>query len=314
MSKSTTLRKSISVNVRLPRRQRTFLTLLRALGARVPKPDFQKLLFLYCSACKERGSNPPYEFVPDHHGAYSFTSEADSQKLIARGVLSQDEDRWKLTPTGSRLAAREKDRYVAAFSRRYRNIRGEELIATTYRVSPFHATRSRIAERVLSNDPDAFARIAAERKARHSVRLATIGYEGRSYEGFFNCLLRAGITLLCDVRRNPVSRKWGFSKRMLLAGCDRLGIEYRHLPELGIASSRRTSLSSQAEYDRLFVEYQDSTLPTQEEVLVRIRGWIEAGESVALTCFERNHRQCHRGPVATAVADRPGTLLLPRHL
>ena len=54
-----------------------------------------------------------------------------------------------------------------------------------------------------------------------------------SYEAFFICLLRAGITLLCDVRRNPVSRKWGFSKRMLLAGCDRLGIEYRHLPDLG---------------------------------------------------------------------------------
>ena len=314
MSESTTLRKSTSVNVRLPRRQRTFLTLLRALGARVPKPDFQKLLFLYCRDCKERGSDPPYEFVPDHHGAYSFTSEADSQKLIARGVLSQDEDGWKLTPMGSRLAALEKDRYVAAFSRRYRNIRGEELIAMTYRVSPFHTTRSRIAERVLSNDPGALARIAAERKACHSVRLATIGYEGRSYEAFFNCLLRAGITLLCDVRRNPVSRKWGFSTRMLLAGCDRLGIDYRHLPELGIASSRRTSLNSQAEYDRLFAEYQDSTLPTQEEALARIRGWIEAGERVALTCFERNHRQCHRGPVARAVADCPGTLLLPRHL
>jgi len=314
MSESTTLRQSISANVRLPRRQRTFLTLLRALGARVPKPDFQKLLFLYCRACKERGSDPPYEFVPDRHGAYSFTSEADSQKLIARGVLSQDEERWRLTSTGGQVAARKKDRHVAAFSRSYRNIRGEELIATTYRVSPFHATRSRIAERVLRNDPDALARIAAERAARHSVRLATIGYEGRSYEAFFNCLLRAGVTLLCDVRRNPVSRKWGFSKRLLLVGCDRLGIEYRHVPELGIASSRRISLSSQAEYDRLFVEYQDTTLPAQQEALARIRGWIETGERVALTCFERDHRQCHRTPVARAVADRPGTLLLPRHL
>lgn len=311
---NATLRNPAAATVKLPRRQRTLLTLLRALGARVPKPDFQKLLFLYCRGCEERGSDPPYEFVPERRGAYSFTSEADSQKLIARGVLAQNEDRWQLTPTGSRLAAREKNRHVAAFSRRYRNVRGRELIATTYRVSPFHATRSSIVERVLSNDPEAVARIVAERSERRSVRLATIGYEGRSYEGFFNCLLRAGITLLCDVRRNPVSRKWGFSKRMLLAGCQRLAIEYRHLPELGIASSHRTSLNSQSEYDRLFVEYERSTLPTQQQTLARIRGWIEADERVALTCFERNHRQCHRGPVAKAVADRPGTLLLPRHL
>lgn len=313
MSESTAFRKSIS-DVRLPRRQRTFLTLLRALGAKTPKPDFQKLLFLYCRACTERGSDPPYDFVPHHHGAHSFTFEADSQKLIARGVLSQDEDRWRLTPTGNRVAARNKDRHVVAFSRRYRDIRGEELIATTYRVSPFHATRSKIAERLLRDDPDALARIVAERTVHQSVRLATIGYERRSYEAFFNCLLRAGITLLCDVRRNPVSRKWGFSKRLLLAGCDRLGIEYRHMPELGIASTRRTTLRSQAEYDRLFVEYQDTTLPTQQEALAKIRGWIEAGERVALTCFERDHRQCHRTPVARAVADRPGALLLPRHL
>ena len=314
MSEAITIQRSSPVKVRLPRRQRTFLTLLRALGAKVPKPDFQKLLFLYCRDCQERGSDPPYEFVPDRRGAYSFTSEADSQKLIARGILSVDEERWQLTPMGSRIATREKDRYVAAFSRRYRSLSGEKLVATTYRVSPFHATRSETAPRLLREDPDTLARIAAERNDQHAVRLATIGYEGRSYEGFFNTLLRAGITRLCDVRRNPVSRKWGFSKRMLLAGCNRLGIEYRHLPELGIASSRRANLKSQAAYDQLFAEYQDSALPKEDKTLAKIRAWIEAGERVALTCFERNHRQCHREYVAAAVADRPGKLLLPRHL
>ncbi|WP_348602891.1 DUF488 family protein [Bartonella tribocorum] len=42
----------------------------------------------------------------------------------------------------------------------------------------------------------------------------TIGYEGKSLENYLNCLLENNIKILCDVRKNPISRKYGFSKRL----------------------------------------------------------------------------------------------------
>ena len=168
--------------------------------------------------------------------------------------------------------------------------------------------------RLLGDDQEAHDHIEAEHASRSPVPLVTIGYERRSYEGFFDELIRADISLLCDVRRNPVSRKWGFSKRTLSDGCRRFGLRYEHLPELGIASNRRANLKTEASYERLFAEYQESTLVEEDEALSKIRGWIEAGERVALTCYERLPQQCHRRHVATAVADRLGRLVLPRHL
>lgn len=298
---------------RLLIRQRKLLTLLRSLGAPVARSDLQQLLFLYCRDCQTRGADPPYEFVPERTGAHSFTMDADTRKLLERGVLSTHQDSWEISPSALRIATQLKDRHVASFVHRHRHLRGEALAALTYRKSPYHATRSELAAKLLREDQDSRSRIAAERAHQRCVPLATIGYERRSYEGFFNELLHADISLLCDVRRNPVSRRWGFSKRMLSAGCGRLGIRYEHLPELGIASSRRANLNTQSAYERLFAEYQESTLVREEGALSTIRGWIDAGERVALTCYERLPGQCHRKQVATAVADRLGRLLLPRH-
>src|SRR5690606_25501465 len=42
--------------------------------------------------------------------------------------------------------------------------------------------------------------------------LFTIGYEGRTQEEYLALLGEAGVTLLVDVRRNPISRKKGFSR------------------------------------------------------------------------------------------------------
>ena len=54
-------------------------------------------------------------------------------------------------------------------------------------------------------------------------------------EAYLNLLSVDGVTVLCDVRRNPLSRKYGCSKRALESGCTAVGIRYAHLPQLGIA-------------------------------------------------------------------------------
>jgi uncharacterized protein (DUF488 family) len=142
----------------------------------------------------------------------------------------------------------------------------------------------------------------------------TLGYEGHTLESYLNVLLRGGVTLLCDVRRNPLSRKYGFSKSALARGCENVGVRYEHLPELGIASEKRRSLETQADYDALFAEYERTSLPTQGEALTRIAEWVRQGERVALTCYEHLPHQCHRHCVAEALAERFGDDFAARHL
>jgi uncharacterized protein (DUF488 family) len=128
--------------------------------------------------------------------------------------------------------------------------------------------------------------------------LFTIGYEGRTQEEYLAQLERAGVTVLADVRRNPISRKRGFSKRKLAEGCAAVGIRYEHLPQLGISSEKRKGITTRAQFDALFSEYRRDWLPTQGAALSALRTWLAAGERVALTCFERAPEQCHRHLVA----------------
>jgi uncharacterized protein (DUF488 family) len=187
------------------------------------------------------------------------------------------------------------------------------LIIEQYDRHPYYATRSEILDK-LRLEPETLARIAAAKPKRQRAGIVTIGYEGRSLESYLNELLRAGVTLLCDVRRNPLSRKYGFSKGALSKACDGVAIRYEHLPELGIASQQRRGLHTQADYDALFATYERESLPGQTAALGKIGGWVAAGERVALTCFERLPQQCHRHCVAEALERMSGAKLSPHHL
>lgn len=294
-------------------RQKRLLALVDALGGEVGGLDFQKLLFLYCREVEE---TPTYEFVPYKFGGFSFTSYADKRRLIGQGLLADEERAWKLTPAG-RAAAKVPPLVrmgMDRFARREAGVRGDALVAEAYRRHPYYAIRSEMAERVLAGDAGARAAIEAARPAAGEPGICTIGYEGSSLEGYLNRLLRAGVTLLCDVRRNPLSRKYGFSKGTLSKGCEGVGIRYEHLPELGIASEERRELHTQADYDALFATYERESLPQQTAALAKIRGWVQAGERVALTCFERLPEQCHRHCVADAMARTFGRRFAPVHL
>ena len=293
-------------------RQRLLLTVLDAVGEPVSHTDFQKLLFLYTRECE---ATPTYEFVPYRFGAFSFTSYADKRKLIAEELLEEDDQNWRLTDVG-RAAARKQavePLRVAGFCRRHWNLRGNALIFEQYRRHPYYATRSEILDK-LQLGPEMLTRIAAAKPKQQPAGLVTIGYEGRSLENYLNELLRAGVTLLCDVRRNPLSRKYGFSKGTLSKACEGVGIRYEHLPELGIASEQRQELDTRADYDALFAEYERRSLPQQRAALEKIRGWVAVGERVALTCFERLPEQCHRHRVAEALEHMSGQKLRAHHL
>jgi len=296
----------------LQERQKLLLCLLRTLGGNVAHTDFQKLLFLFT---REFEPSPSYDFVPYKFGGFSFTSYADKRRLTESGLLDEDEDAWRLTANGERRVRPEHPSAVALhkFRSKYGTLRGNPLLADVYARYPYYATRSEIVDKVML-DPESRRRIAEAKPQTRGPGLVTIGYQGKTLECYLDQLLCESATVLCDVRRNPLSRKYGFSKGVLSSTCEKLDIRYEHLPELGIASEERQSLHGQADYDALFAEYERNCLPKQNLALDKIIGWIRAGKRVALTCFELEPQQCHRHCVADALAKRVGKSLVIRHL
>ena len=74
-----------------------------------------------------------------------------------------------------------------------------------------------------------------------------------------------------------------------------------HVPQLGIESDKRRDLRSQRDYDLLFDEYEKTTLKNNTEALDYVRNLIRTENRVALTCFEKDPKQCHRSRVAKAL-------------
>lgn len=294
-------------------RQKTLLALLEALGGRIGNLDFQKLLFLYCQEWEDEAS---YDFVPYRFGGFSFTSYADKRKLIEKGLIADEEKAWDLTEAGKAairfpVTLRQRPKRFAA---KYANLRGDELVREVYRRFPWTATRSEVAARFLRDEPEAMRRIEERTPGKGRPGICTIGYEGKSLEVYLNALIENGVTLLCDVRRNPLSRKYGFSKGTLSSSCEKLDIRYEHIPELGINSEERQELKTQWDYDQLFARYEREDLPRQAAALATIRGWVEEGYRVALTCFELHPHQCHRHCVAEALERDFGAICHPHHL
>jgi uncharacterized protein (DUF488 family) len=293
-------------------RQRVLLELLDALNEPIGSTDFEKLLFLYT---REGESTPSYDFVPYRFGCFSFTSYADKRRLIEQGLIEEN-DIWKLTDKGRRIArAEEKSPLpMARFAKQYKNLRGNALVADVYRRYPYFATRSEIVAKVLPSREDR-VRVEAARPAKQAPGLVTLGYESKTLETYLNQLLQDGVTLLCDVRRNPLSRKYGFSKSTLSHACEGVAIRYEHLPELGIPSEKRQDLKTQSDYDKLFAAYERQTLPKQTKTLIKIAAWIkDEGQRVALTCFELLPHRCHRHCVADALQNTLGPKLAAHHI
>lgn len=285
------------------RRQKILLGLLETFDGELTRTSLQKLLFLYC----EQNADPVYEFVPYKFGCFSFQAAADQRKLVANGLLA-DGDRWCLTrKTGvvDSLSFAERDAFWR-LKKRFGQMPQRDLVRHVYNAYPYFATRSEIAQDYLSDEEMKAVRRAAPKADTAMASICSIGYEGLTLEGYLNRLVRHGVCLVCDVRKNPLSRKFGFSKTALNGALDHMGIEYRHFPELGIVSDKRQSLDSQADYDRLFEEYEQTTLNDGDSAVTEIADLLNEKKHVALLCYEKLTVQCHRTRVAKAVLARYG--------
>ena len=99
--------------------------------------------------------------------------------------------------------------------------------------------------------------------------------------------------MLCDVRKNPLSRKLGFSKEKLQHITEQIGIKYVHIPALGIESEKRTDLKTSDDYENLFAEYS-RTLSSHKMQLDYLYSLLKKNSRVALMCYEKVPPMCHR--------------------
>lgn len=125
--------------------------------------------------------------------------------------------------------------------------------------------------------------------------LLTIGYEDASIDDFIATLKAAGVTTLLDVREIPISRKRGFSKKVLSEAVTAAGIAYRHERDLGSPKPMRTQLHVDGDYQQFFASFAQY-LKSQQPLLKKIASDLDG--SVALMCFERDPATCHRSVVA----------------
>lgn len=270
-------------------RQRFILVLLELTGGRLSKMDLQKLLFL----SQQETECPYYDFVPYHYGCYSFQAQSDIELLESRGWLhTEGNDIQLLAKSTVGMASDELNR-ASLFAKKYKDYRGTELVCYVYERYPYHAIHSKIAKNILDNSSYEAVTRAGEKIKSNTKTLFTIGYEGLSFEKYVNQLICHDVRLLCDVRSNPLSRKFGFSKGSLSHLLPKLGIEYTHIPELGVASGSRNNLETKSDYVQLFNAYRKS-LPQKKESMKKLSGLFDQYKRIALTCFEKQHDSCHR--------------------
>jgi uncharacterized protein (DUF488 family) len=169
-----------------------------------------------------------------------------------------------------------------------------------------------VSEKILNEDE-----LSVVKKALPQISgtiLFTIGYEGISLEEYLVRLLKNNVKVLADVRHNPISMKYGFSKNQLMKYCTSLGIEYMHFPEVGIQSEQRQELSNQSDYDKLFEVYRKKNLTVTGKTQNEILTLLKHHKRIALTCFEANICQCHRKHLAEAIANLPGFTYELKHI
>ena len=139
--------------------------------------------------------------------------------------------------------------------------------------------------------------------------LCTIGYQGATPEAFVRTLVEEGVGMLVDVREAPWSRRPAFTRAALAERLAAAGIAYRHERALGAPRPLRDRVRAggdRAAFEAAYLAH----LAAQDDTLDRLAR--ELTGRVALMCYERDVRECHRRLVADALQRRTG--LTPRHL
>ena len=282
-------------------RRKILLALLETFDNRLEKIRLQKLLLLV----SKQQEKPDFYFVPYKFGCFSFQANADLSTMVKYNQVKVEGNVWYKTDSEKYLGSLKlRDRQAIVYIKHlYGNKNADELISLTYNKYPYFAVNSTIAKDVLNSE--AYQKVLDARPKSDKTILFTIGYEGVSLEEYLNKLILHDVKMLCDVRKNSLSMKYGFSKSQLQNACEGVGIKYIHIPQLGIDSDKRQTLHCQADYDNLFAIYRTEVLTETREYQNQLLNLLLEHKRIALTCFEANICQCHRTHLANAIVNLP---------
>ena len=270
-------------------RRKILLALIEVFGGSLQSTDCEKLLFNFC---QQTGKNH-YDFFPYKYGPFSFLSYYDKRRMIDLGLLKTADD-FQLSTKHSYLnELTPADKTVLLkFKAQIGDLRGDKLVKKIYREFPQYTSRSKIAGRHFDADEIKQLQFAWNTDTKPSV--FSIGYEGLTIDSFLNKLIANNITVVVDVRNNPQSMKYGFSKKSFKQYIESAGMRYIHIPELGIPSSMRKGLGESVSHKTLFKAYENKLLPNHETEIKQLIDLTNQNERIALVCFEADHNFCHR--------------------
>ena len=141
------------------------------------------------------------------------------------------------------------------------------------------------------------------------MRIATIGFAGKSARQFFRLLQEAGIRRIVDVRLHNTSQLSGFAKRDDLAwfAGELYGMEYVH--ESGLAPTNE--LLREYRQKRInWKTYESRFLALMKERRIEFSLSKETMDNGCLLCSEDQPHHCHRRLVAEYLDSHWGGLAI----
>ncbi|HUX06907.1 MAG TPA: DUF488 family protein [Acidobacteriota bacterium] len=284
-------------------RQKTLLALISQANTPLHPTMLAIFAFLFRHETEPGRDLSFYDFVPYKNGPFSFSLHQELNNLRRDGYVIPDEERITLCEQTANLATEKIDKLpneikdaVDTIVKHYIGQSQTELIKDVISRYPWYATKSELIDLLPKRKADV-------KKA--GLAVYTAGYEGKSVDAFFNHLLKHGIKQIIDVRANPNSRQFGFSKKRFCEIANHLGLDYNHFPSLGVPSKHRKSLADFDSYQRLLEKYKKEMLPQLGTEVENVGQLMQKTPSV-LVCVEKDIRCCHRSRLADAVSQETG--------
>jgi len=279
-------------------RQRLLLGAIHHFAGNPDRLQLVKWMFLAKKETELRKLDTFYDFLPYKYGPFSFTLYRDLEMFQRKGIALEDNEGWRVGDQQeiNVLLAPLKRTFLDALNQtvsKYCEMRPRKLIDYTYDKYPWYASKSTL------NVGNGYATRSAQ------TAVYTAGYEGRSIDKFFNRLLETGIVRLLDVRSHAYSRKYGFTGHTLRRIAEKVGIEYIHMPQLGIPPTERRNLKTWEDYQEVLNWYDNTVIPASPEHLSVVAESISAAPT-AVMCYERDPEYCHRGRLAKAISKQTG--------
>lgn len=271
--------RAISAFLLMLNRTKILLYLLEKLqesGGKLSKTNIDKILFVTKMEYPIGKKIKFYNFYPYLHGPFSANFYFDLSKLQSLALISEE---YRPTAKGkiiaNKIGSGEKEIVNAVVSRFASN----SCFNYVYQSYPGYTVNSK--------------HIPHEQK-KSVPGIFTIGYQNKDIDSFLDKVIQNSINMVIDIRSNPFSMNYVFTKRKLSSYLEKVKIEYRHLPELGVDSAYRKDLESKKNFQKLRDHYNNRTIPDKQNLIQEI---ITLGKQkrVALLCFEENQQDCHRG-------------------